>query len=223
MKTRKPFIGMALVAIIIIVLAMTACSSGGGGDGSVDKTENSGGGTFTATASVTYDPKYFTCNADMNEAKSITDFGAYHRIIVNEPVNVTVNGGNVTIKLGTVKNERLEDPSFLIQEGISVSPSNAKGLFYEGIHYFFWTPDHKYALALIKDFYNYAFLIYADRDVTIKGTFSSDEYTVTENWNVSMKKGWNYVIYSENEATKTGTFTSSTTQPSDFKWTVMEK
>jgi hypothetical protein len=64
--------------------------------------------------------------------------------------------------------------------------------------------------------------MYADRDATIKGTSTNkkDEWT-TYIYNVTLKKGWNYIICSSNEKTRTTTYTSSTTQPSGFIWTVI--
>jgi hypothetical protein len=66
-------------------------------------------------------------------------------------------------------------------------------------------------------------LIYVDRDVTIRGTGTWGSYSVgtyTENYNVSLKKGWNYMLWSYNEKTNTYNITATTTFPSGYYWIV---
>jgi hypothetical protein len=56
--------------------------------------------------------------------------------------------------------------------------------------------------------------IYVDRDVTIKGTYTDDGYT--DRYDVSLKKGWNYLnmSYMNNSTGRTYTHTASTSLPS---------
>jgi len=175
------------------------------------------GSTIVSGAPVYYDPDI----TDVSEAQKAADFsflycgepiGKY----VNPQTNVTVSGGKVSINLGVPKDEYL----FRLPRYITVTPSNAKLFsFYNYTHSdTFYTYNFKHGLYLMKDKYdwnNRLVLIYADRDVTLKGTNTGGEY------NMSLKKGWNYEIHSYNETTDTKeTITASTTLPGGFKWTI---
>jgi len=211
--------------IAVIVFSFNSCSNGGGG-GNVDKPDTSGGGqtisgsTIVSGAPVTYAPNLPA------EAKKVTDFNNWDNglisDIINQPARVTVNSGNVTIKLGTPKDDflNLYDLSDEIAQGFNVSDSNAKVFFEDD--FIFYTYDKSYILVCFKvgaelGEENIAFLIYADRDVTIKGTHT--DYGFTKNWNASLKKGWNYLVNTGNGNT-TNTYTSSVSQPNGYKWTV---
>jgi len=183
-------------------------------------------------ATVEYNSEYFTNTANINEAKNRTDFSYLWedwggdsfssdplRDYINEPASVTVSGGKVTIKLGTPKFDLHNDSSWLIEEGISVSPNNAK-VYLDMKSGNFATFDGKYGLFCIKDRNNVAVLCYADIDVTIQGTSSYSDSAHTFIYNVSLKKGWNYVIGSKSGNTQT--YTSSVSQPSGYKWTVTD-
>ncbi len=66
-------------------------------------------------------------------------------------------------------------------------------------------------------------LHYVDKDVTITGTATETEddgWTYIYNFNISLKRGWNIVFFtdSENETTKTHTSNVTTTVPSGLKW-----
>jgi hypothetical protein len=159
----------------------------------------------------------------MDDAKERTDFsylwweGEPMSSYITGSSSVRINNGKVFINLGIPTSEYLEgcgdDLIGLIEEGIIVNPSNAKAIIDSYTCPF--TNDVKYGLNCVKDYNNEAYLVYADRDVTIKGTTNYGEI-----WNVSLKKGWNYMIVSFNEATNTETLTASTTLPSGFYWTV---
>jgi hypothetical protein len=104
---------------------------------------------------------------------------------------------------------------------ITMSPSNAKGFGFEG----FATADLKYFLGCGNpDENNWASLLYVDRDVTIQGD-DSGTYSYPDDisyYNVSLKKGWNYVISLSRGSGKGFNYTSSTSLPSSFKWFVFE-
>jgi len=189
----------------------------GGNNGIVSGAVEGGDNVIVSGAPVTYDIKYFESDVYMTEAKNETNFSySYNTAYTSGSSSVTVSGGKVTIKLGTP--HYLEDDfSLWIELGLTVSNKNANGFSQGG----FSTSDKNYYLYCIKDDDNIAFLEYVDRDVTITGTYSYSGYT--DNWDVSLKKGWNYEIVSYNGATKTWTYTSSTTQPSGFNWTVIDK
>ena len=176
-------------------------------------------------ATVKYDSKI----TNLADAKSRTDFsyagdGYPLSEYLNGESSATISGGKVTIKLGVPKElYSLSDLSDFIPDSVNVSSTKVKGIFTD---MGFFTSDDKYLLVYEKDDYNYVFLAYVDGDVTIKGTHKEtdpdDGITYTETWDVSLKKGWNFLIASENKATHTGTLTSSASLPSGFTWTVFE-
>jgi len=209
--------------IAVIVFSFASCSGGGGGN--VDKPDNNSGGglvgTIVSGATVEYDQAFFINTVDMNAAKGYTNFSFFWedssdsldplRDYINEPASVTVSGGTVTIKLGTPKFDLNSSNSWLIEDGISISPNSAK-VYIDTKSGNFGTADGKYGLFCIKDMNNFAVLCYADMDVTIKGT---SQYG--EKYDCTFKKGWNYIIWSVN----TNTFTSSVSQPNGYKWKVI--
>jgi len=218
---------MAVLAVAL-VLGMTACNSGdGGGSGSPAKSgvDNGGGGsiageTIVSGATVEYPSAYIKNLAD---AKKATDFNytIYDSKplsnFIKPPASVTVKDGKVTIKLGTPK------PNFLFPissgdiDGVTVDPDGANVSFDDD--FVFFTSNLKYVLICGNEgIAANATLAYTDRDVTLKGT--RDVGTQIQIWNVSFKKGWNYLIATYNA--KTVTLTGATNQSSGFKWTVCE-
>jgi hypothetical protein len=140
--------------------------------------------------------------------------------------SVKVSGGKAVIKLGVPTNDYLyniiSDRWFQdeIPSGITVSAPDAKISEYFDAGFFGSADD--YNLFCEKDEEDSACLVYADKDVTIKGTYT-DTYggkTYTETYNVSLKAGWNYYLMQRNEATNTTTYTASTTLPAGFSWKV---
>jgi len=193
------------------------------------------GNTITSGAEVVYD-SYIE---DVAEAKKVTDFGFRGYWDENNDTeeykplsyffdgssSVKISNGKVTINLGTPKSAYLQTINGMFKEGVTVNPINAKICQIYGFTSF----DGKYDLYCPIDYNKQVevqvILVYADRNVTVKGssTYSDKEDEQhTDINNVSLKKGWNYLISSYNETTKTCTYTSSTTLPSGPKWTVYE-
>jgi hypothetical protein len=129
--------------------------------------------------------------------------------------SVIIRGDNVTIKLGECPTEYLDTVSDFLPSGLTANPGNARMLEEELGE--FWTINGSHVLVCKKDDDNQAWLMYADRNVTITGTNHGEIY------NMSMKKGWNYCFDLYNEATNTETATASTTLPSGFTWKVMTR
>jgi len=206
---------LAITALVALIgFSMVSCEDDADGNGDGNAIE---GNTITTGEEVVYDSSI----ENVTEAKKATDFSFFHSNFSgrSEPLSyfldgspsVTISGGKVTIILGIPKSD------FLIEfreDGITVTPSDTKFFSMFG---FFYTSGEKYRLNCMKDDENLARLLYADKDVTINGT---DGYSTYKN--VSLKKGWNYSISSYNEKTNTATYTSSTTIPSGFNWTVVE-
>ncbi|MEI6556149.1 MAG: hypothetical protein WCL70_11200 [Paludibacter sp.] len=61
-----------------------------------------------------------------------------------------------------------------------------------------------------------ALFMYSDRNVTLKGSFSSG--TTTESYDLNLKKGWNEVNFKMNMSSTTSTVSITGTVPSDLKW-----
>jgi len=85
----------------------------------------------------------------------------------------------------------------------------------------FYTSDGSYQLELAyvkDDFYKEAELFYSNKDGTITGTAQDGV-----KYKLSLKAGWNFLIFTWNKIEPTGTYTASQTLPSDFKWVVKAK
>jgi hypothetical protein len=215
MKNFYKWFGI-ITLTVIIGFSLASCKQN-------PDTPSGGGlvGTIVSGATVEYSSANIT---NMTEAKSYTDFSYFWgdplSIYINAPTSVTISGGKLTIKLGIPKDEYFQDCSSLIEGGITVTPSNAKvfTLLCDDDGYI--TSDEKYGLACLKDQETLdddemAGFIYADRDVTIKGTETNGDGTT---YNVSLKKGWNYWIIADSYST----ITSSLSQPNGYKWVVYD-
>jgi hypothetical protein len=226
-KNKPPqfFLAKFILTTLILTLALISCSDNGGNN--TDSTSNGGsisGSTIVSGASVTYDLKYFENADDMNEAKKATDFNYLYYDCplsddINAPVIVKVNNGKVTISLGTPKSEYMGELYDFDDNPMNVKAYGDWGDS-DNDDFTFFTENIMYALVCMKDKDNHAFLGYVDRDVTLKDTYTSEYSDYKRIWNASLKKGWNYFIWSHNNA-NTYTITASTTQPSGFNWTVI--
>ena len=63
---------------------------------------------------------------------------------------------------------------------------------------------------------NLALFMYADRNVTIKGTYTSG--SESETYDLNLKKGWNEVNLEMSVTSSTATVSISSTIPSNLKW-----
>jgi len=219
MRKQTKFTLLLLTTALFLTIASckdaaTTADSGSGG-GSIK------GDTITSGATADYPQEYVT-NPD--EAKTYTDFsfaGGGHPLseFINPPASVTVKDGKVTINLGTPIELFLLSEDFL-DSSITVTPQEAK----VSDSSYFYTSDDKYFLVCMKDEHNEAILVYADMNVTVKGTDTeTDEeegVTYTEKWDASLKKGWNYLT--RTRSGNTTTFSSSVTIPTGYKWTIGE-
>jgi len=236
LEAIRKIAGLA-VLVTAIALGFAACGkedstgtgdeipAGGGGGSTIT------GNTIASGVTVRYDSDYIT---NMAEARAQTDFSyvSYYpnnsttRVFIplsdffNGSPSVKINDGKLTMILSTPKDEFLE----LVEwDGLTVTPSNAKILWNE--YFNFCTQDSKYALVGATSYNSnedLAIIAYADRDVTIRGTDTWDTYgTYTVNYNVSLKRGWNYVVGTETSG-NSATYTGTTTLPSGFFWTVVE-
>jgi len=217
---KNTFKVFGIIAIIAVIgFSMAACKNGTTPTTppGVDDT----GGTITGSTITSGAPVTYTAGLP-EEAKSRTNF-SYTRgaldtwvllsTIIDPPASVTITNGKVDIKLGTPKSASLEIITETdIPADITVTPSDAKSFRIRN----FYTDDGAYNLYPAKGDDREAALIYADKNVTLQGTHTSPG--LTEVYDISLKQGWNYVIYSESGSTVKNT--ASTTLPNGFKWTV---
>jgi len=181
-----------IIALLAVIgFSVAACSDD----------DDSGGSIFTYEGTVS--------NPDGIKATdfSYSYYGEQLSDYINEPASATISGSKLTIKLGVPKDEFLKEQE--IGKYVTMTPSNAKVFLFNTLY----TYDGEYYLSCMKDDSELGF-IYVDRDVTIKGTEDMSTY------DMSLKKGWNYVIPTIEKKDKY-TFTSSTTMPSGFQWTVI--
>jgi len=214
MKNTIKVLGIIVLAVVI-GFSMAACKNDGGtGGGDTGGTIN--GSTITSGAPVDY-------SAGLpEEARSQTDFN-YIRVgssivplstKIDPPASVTITSGKVDIKLGTPKTASLESITADLPSGVTATPSDAKTF---RIYGFYTSADAgAYCLYIQKGEDGQGALVYANKNVTVTGTGTVDGDTLV--FNVSLKQGWNYSVYSESGSTTT--FTASTTLPDGFKWTV---
>jgi len=194
--------------------------AGGGGGSAIT------GNTIASGMTVRYDPDI----TNMEEARAQTDFSyglnwddnngkntavplSYY---FNGSPSVKINGGKLTITLGTPKNEFMGN---IVEDvgDLTVAPGNAKWFFYDDFN----TQNSKYYVYLDSEelLVYVEGLVYVDMDVTITGTETWEQYTTR--YNVSLKKGWNWIICTENTRYQ-DTYTASTTFPSGHYWVVNE-
>jgi len=213
MKNMVKLFGViALVAVI--GFSMAACKNDD--DGDPEGTIN--GSSIASGAPVTIP----------EEAKSQTDFSylSYEggggmikplNTIINEPASVKITNGKIDINLGTPKSESLDSISEWAEAtGLTINPNDAK-TFFGGQR--FCTSDGSYLLVCIKGNSGFALLVYADKDVTIKGKATTGNGFI-DDYDASLKKGWNYLIMTWIKSTGYK-YTSAATLPDGFKWTVM--
>jgi hypothetical protein len=99
---------------------------------------------------------------------------------------------------------------------VTVSPDDAKVFTIDTFYTYSGNKKGEYYLCCSKDQNNWANLIYADKNVTIKGTYT---YYSSYKYNISLKAGWNYLYQTDD-----GTYTSSvsTSIPEYYKWRVLK-
>jgi hypothetical protein len=228
MKNALKLFGIIAIVAVIGFWAVS-CGDNGNGRGNTggDAIE---GNNITSGAEVVYDATIG------NLDKEKIDFSFYFYNINDRTylilplsncldgspsVKLSLSENKVSINLGTPKSDYLEDFNdyFRFGSGITLNTNNVKIFIMLG----FYTSDDKYCLGCMKDEKNSAMLLYADKDVTVNGKETHIGNGVSNTiFNASIKKGWNYLIhsYEETELEYTVTYTSSTTQPSGFKWIV---
>ena len=151
-------------------------------------------------------------------------------------LTATINSGKVDIVFGEPIRATYTVGDWLNEETghrVTANPSDAK---FSPAKYFHSDGYEYYLICLKEDLKgSWVYLIYADKDATIKGTRDSNkvtyiggnrtEYHETRSVDASLKKGWNYWIVNRSGTTteRTYTETASTNIPGGFKWFVIDR
>jgi hypothetical protein len=219
----------AIALVTATALCFAACGDKSGSDGEIiDNNNGTTGGiignNIVSGVQVRYADSYGK-GKDAAGARAQTDFSYNYdkplSYYLNGSPSAKINDGKLTIVLGTPKPEYMENAAEYFDYGdLTVTPNTANIL---ELGLYSPPPSPYYSLHCEKDDNNWTYLVYADRDVTIRGNGTYDDGTETEeNWNVSLKKGWNYLLesYSEKTYTETYTYTATTTLPGGYYWIV---
>jgi hypothetical protein len=230
MKNALKLVGIIAIAAVIGFWAVS-CGDDGDSGGEVKEIIGENDTKLVSGVDVIYDSIWLD---DISGAKKASDFslfpdwfggGEYKPLssVLDGSASVKVNNGKVTIIFGTPKSSNMGSvnnflDAYFEENGkkITATPSDAK-IF--TMPFYFYTSDKKYYL---EDHGATILLLYADNPLTLNGTYTyvssydDKENTVIIN-NVSLKKGWNYLITRYNDTFTTSTFSSSTTLPGDVK------
>jgi len=131
--------------------------------------------------------------------------------------SVRITGGDVILNLGTPKPEYMSKWWNMANGNyFNMSP------IYSNNDSFF-TSDNRYALYPSHDLYSFM-LVYSGEDqiVTESDYIDFDDGRHYDEFNLSLKKGWNWVFSSYNEAIKTTKRTASVSLPAGTYWFVYE-
>jgi len=225
MKNLFRLLGV-IAMVVVIGFFITACSDSGGssnnGDGDDIKVDIVGATLRLYDKEVTY-----------IDQTTITSFGNLLSSTVDGPISdyitgtpkVEINNSKLTIELDQPKPENMlifsGDDIYGIDMGITATPADAKCFNIGG----FYEEDTWY---ILQYFYNDTVsgmrwnvrLIYMEKDVILNGTIDvAGTYWTYDN--VSLKQGWNYLIWSYDNTTNTFTYTATRTEPSSiYKWYV---
>jgi hypothetical protein len=129
--------------------------------------------------------------------------------------SIVVTNGKLTVKLGTPTAEVLEPLSNYVTAGSGTVSNDAK--IYSLDH--FVSSDDTRLLTFQKSDTVVVLFFYADKDVTATGTSALGDTTYTVN--LSLKKGWNMVIWEASDGTGNDKMRSGTPDDS-FKWTAAD-
>jgi len=244
---NKQRTGIAVFAVIVFAALVMLAGCGGDGAGTQDETGGGAGDATIVTKSdgsatisgvqvkdgtnVSWDYLNPTPVASLLNHNGTLNFNymtnpssdPYVELIsyfLNGDSSIKVNNGKATIILGVPKpSSTYELFNGILPSGVTVTPSYVKILALEDDAPFLTVPtyDEGYFLCCMKDDLNFAQLVYADMDVKIKGTYTNGG--ITDIYDCSLKKGWNY-SFVENSGEFSYTITASQTLPSGYFWVV---
>ena len=216
MKNTIKLLGIIALAAVI-GFSFAACNNSTNGDGG---TTIGGTTVFQEGISVRFDSSVPTdertgFNKLFTKYGNMETTGTLNSKISGSP-NVEIQNGKLIMELGLVIPEGTD---FI---GATVVPSDVK-FFQIGE---FYTDDEQYFMTLLKNYggavWEAAALIYVDKNATMSGSIPTGEgWTLT--FSGSLKTGWNYMLFTENENTKKATVKATQKLPSGYKWTVFKE
>jgi hypothetical protein len=172
------------------------------------------------------DNVYYTTSTKPTDFSYYMDFdtGTCHLLsgVIQGSPSVKINNGKVTINIGAPKaSEMIKISDYINAPGLKISDKSANTALVT-----FCTSDGNDWLNCVKGGDNRVDFFYVDKDVTVKGTYKETGSLWTEIWNfdLSLKKGWNFMVSSgsRNYSASTSTFnvTASTILPPGYLWVV---
>jgi hypothetical protein len=200
---------LLIMACICAGFALTGCSS--------DNDENTPANPLTIDARVENGNDY---NSQIDSVRAFVNDDDTQVVATAKYVN-----GGFTITLPANIDSKYFSFSFVdLPSGLTVSDKNAKYTVIDaygfiGVKSGQIVSEFQY----INNFFGYdlvsANFFYADRNVTISGTYTENNGNVNVWDNVSLKKGWNTVYYTViHHDDYTTTTTNSNTKPDIIKW-----
>ena len=221
-SAKVPLVIIALVAVIGFSFAACGGDSGGGGDDPSPYL----GDTVTISGEQVYMWNESEKLIKFEDNLTIKDTGGGKGAIAN---------GKLTFTIGTPTDLKDISESFFKSndwDDIKYEPSDAKW-FYLDLQI---TDSNEYNVVgkenesgtLNNGWWEGVYYTYVDRDVTITGkgktlpNYDPDHYEKTEDYNLSLKKGWNAVCEKESWKGTTDTTSLSLRNPKNAKWVVSD-
>jgi outer membrane murein-binding lipoprotein Lpp len=206
----KNKIFLSLAAFVIAGFVLTGCSK--------DNSDDDSSGLSTIKANVENGNNY-NSKIDSVKAMAYPAETSQYNFIGTAIANAKYANGGFTLTLP----EKLDDQYLElvdmtdIREGLEVSDNNFKTCFVNLIAYKSGVPVGGMIYSNQGgDSGSGAEFIYVDRNVSITGSGSEDEYDYT--YNVSIKKGWNILYYIENSTSTRSSEEYTSKAPSGMKW-----
>jgi hypothetical protein len=210
---RRYLYGIAVWTLaMIMLLALVGCDTGGSsGDGLVLS------GNITSDGKVTNAAVSGVGNDYTADFPRFYD-DSYNKTQLNDIMpnsSVMITNGKLTVNLGTPKVEVLEPLSTYITNGSGTVSNDAK--IYSLDH--FVSSDESRLLTFQKSDAVVVLFFYADKDATATGTVTLGDTTYS--CNLTLKKGWNMVIWEASDGNGNDKMTSGTPDDS-FEWTAVD-
>ena len=224
-KTKGAFSFMGIIALVALIgFSFAACNNGttggGGGGGDVVLVDVIGNTVRLYNKTIVFeDGDIETTGTDFgyrgwSDTKPLSDY------ITGTP-KVLISGGKLTVELDQPKSDKMQSIDTGNSESYpyTIDPSDTKYC-----SAWFCDSSGKYGL-YPKNGEKLALLVYVDKDVTID---SSNDNSIAFNMsgpiydNVTLKKGWNYLVQDQSGGFPFPTTATRTPDISGFTWTVVK-
>ena len=216
MKNRKQSAFYCTAAVMVAALVFSSCDSG----------SNSSENTDDLKLRLSDLPVTFIDTTDETDFSYLNDYDSDNAIWLYKPLgdyitgtpNVTIDNDKLTISLDIPKSNKMFDIWYK-EIGATVTPANTK--MWGGWDTYFNSSDGSYYLRCNDANEGIACLMYVNKNVTINGTFQLNglEYRIN---NVSLLKGWNFWIETQDFEEMTSTVTATKAQSNGFEWSVIK-